>query len=67
MPATIEAVEAAIARDESRRPTDRCAADAREPWNDGDAVSLRQRAWPLLEMIKRAAAAAAGEAIVWGV
>jgi hypothetical protein len=65
MPAAIKAVEAAIARDESRRPTDRSAADAREPGNDGDAVSLRQRAWPLLEMIKRAHAA--GEAIVWGV
>lgn len=64
-PAAIKAVEAAIARDESRRPAERSAADAQEPGNDGHEVSLRQRAWPLLEMIKRAHAA--GEAIVWGV
>lgn len=64
-PAAIKAAEDAIARDESRRPTDRSAADARDPGNDADAVSLRQRAWPPLGVIKRTHAS--GEAIVWGV
>lgn len=59
MPAALRAVEAAVALDESRQTG---AADAEE---DGDAVSLRQRAWPLLEMMRRAQAA--GEPIVWGV
>ena len=31
----------------------------------GDAVALRQRVWPLIEMMKRSHAA--GEDIVWGV
>ena len=65
MPAAISAVEAAIAREESLRPADRTAADAQAPQADSEAVSLRQRAWPLVEMMRRAHAA--GEAIVWGV
>jgi len=66
MPAAIEAVEAAIARDESTRGETQVAAPgAGESAADDDGVSLRQRAWPLVEMMKRAQAE--GEAIVWGV
>jgi hypothetical protein len=60
MAAAIAALEQAIA-DEAK------AGDEEE----GDkpegprAVSLRQRAWPLIEMLKRAQAA--NEAVVWGV
>ncbi len=65
MPAAISAAEAAVARDESLRTAGRpAAADAEDPGDDG-AVSLRQRAWPLVEMMRRALAA--GEPIVWGV
>lgn len=64
MPAAIRAVEAAIARDESLRPADHAAAE-RPTEPDAEAVSLRQRAWPLVEMMRRAHAA--GAAIVWGV
>lgn len=39
-------------------------AGADAPVN-GEAVSLRQRLWPMVEMMKRAAQA--DEAIVWGV
>ena len=43
------------------------ARDAGEPEDERqrEAVSLRQRVWPMMQMIERAAAAR--EAIVWGV
>lgn len=49
---------------------DAAAAQAKASASDDDerqreAVSLRQRVWPMVQMIERAAAA--GEAIVWGV
>jgi len=61
MAAVIAALEQAIADE---------AAPAGEEPDDGKpdgprAVSLRQRAWPLVEMLKRAQAA--NEAVVWGV
>ena len=46
----------------------RAAADAAERGEDepaAAAVGLRQRLWPMLQMLERAQAA--GEAIVWGV
>jgi hypothetical protein len=66
MPAAIKAIEAAVAREEAclaqtegaEAQTDRTAAE------DG-GVTLRQRAWPFLEMLKSAHAAA--KEIVWGV
>ena len=66
MPAAMQAIETAIAADEAAR--ERAEQEARGsgqtlPARDG--VSLRQRAWPLVEMMKRAHAA--GEPIVWGV
>lgn len=61
MPAALRAVEAAVARDEAA-PASTVVQDGDE---DGAAVSLRQRAWPLVEMMKRAHAE--NEPIVWGV
>jgi Domain of unknown function (DUF1840) len=63
MPSAIGALEAAIVAAEH------AAADPADPGvaqaTPADRVSLRQRAWPLIEMMKRAHAA--GEPIVWGV
>jgi hypothetical protein len=54
MPAAIRALQEAAAQAQS--PTD----------SDGErAVGLKQRVWPMVEMMKRAHAA--GEPIVWGV
>ncbi|MGM9488247.1 DUF1840 domain-containing protein [Ideonella sp. YS5] len=66
MPAAIRALEEAVVQDEASR----AQAVAPTPDEDGsatggDAVTLRQRAWPLLEMLKGAHAAA--REIVWGV
>jgi len=66
MPALIAALEAAVVADDARReqrgaeagPGD--AADA----GKGDGIALRQRAWPLVEMLRRCLAAR--EVITWG-
>lgn len=63
MPAAMKALEAAIADDEAARKDAAEAEDGKAP--KGDGISLRQRAWPLVEMMKRALAA--NENIVWGV
>ena len=66
MPAAIAALEQAVAADEAAR-----AQAEKDAQADGrhlgprEGVSLRQRAWPLVEMMKRAAAG--GADIVWGV
>jgi hypothetical protein len=66
MPAAMQAIERAVAADEAAR-----AQAEREAEADGrtlpphEGVALRQRAWPLVEMMKRAHAA--DEEIVWGV
>ena len=70
MPAAIAALESAIAaEDAARKATGEPAADGAEPADEGTsksgALSLRQRAWPLLEMLRRAQAD--GEPVVWGV
>ena len=66
MPAAIAALENAIAQEgPSRNPageTDKSAGNA--PQNS-DAVSLRQRAVPFIDMLKRCQKA--GQEIVWGV
>lgn len=66
MPAAIQALADAVAADDAARaatgddkPDDAAAAGSR------DAISLRQRAWPLVEMMKRALAA--DEPVTWGV
>lgn len=64
MPAAIQALADAVAADDAARAAgkeqaDDAAAAAR------DAISLRQRAWPLVELLKRAHAA--DEPVTWGV
>lgn len=56
LPAAILALERAVAAEE--------AANARKPPEE-DNVSLRQRAWPLVDMLRRAQQA--DVAVVWGV
>ena len=62
MPAAMAAIEQAVAADDAARKgaTEPARADA-----PPDRISLRQRAWPLVEMMKRAHAA--NQEIVWGV
>lgn len=57
MPAAINALEAAVATEELPRDDD----DADGP----RSVGLRQRVWPMVEMLKRALAE--DQPIVWGV
>jgi hypothetical protein len=66
MPAAMQAIEQAIVADAAARAEaeKEAAAEGRKlPPHEG--VSLRQRAWPLVEMMKRAHAA--DHEIVWGV
>ena len=58
MPAATAALLAAISQDETPRQAD--DDDAAQP-----AVGLRQRLWPMIEMLRRAQAGNA--AVVWGV
>ena len=58
LPAAMSALEAAVAA-ESPKPAD---GDEQSP--RGDRVSLRQRVWPMVEMMKRAAAEK--QPITWG-
>jgi hypothetical protein len=67
MPEAIAALERAVADDEAAFEQAREEAKARgepAPQREG-GVSLRQRAWPLVEMMRRAQGA--GHEIVWGV
>ncbi|MDH4059363.1 MAG: DUF1840 domain-containing protein [Aquincola sp.] len=61
MPGIIATLEQAVTADEAARkpPADDDAAPGK-----GDGVSLRQRVWPLVEMIRRCHAAR--EVITWG-
>lgn len=66
LPGLARALEAAVVDDEVRRQ--QLADEAKAQGGSGakpDNVSLKQRAWPLLEMMKRAADA--HQDIVWGV
>jgi hypothetical protein len=66
MAAAMSAIEQAVVADEAAREAAKkeAAAEGRH-LPPGDGVTLRQRAWPLLEMMKRSQAA--GQPIVWGV
>jgi len=66
MTGTIAALELAVAADEAARAQaeKEAAADGRT-LGPREGVSLRQRAWPLVEMMKRSKAE--GADIVWGV
>lgn len=66
MPAALAALESAIAREESEQQAaiEEAKSKGEAPPRFGD-VSLRQRAVPFIDMLKRASAA--GKEIVWGV
>ncbi len=62
MPALLAALEAAVAQAEAGE----AEAPTRETGDDGPrAVGLRQRLWPMIELLHRSHAA--GEPVVWGV
>ena len=66
MPAALSALEAAVAAERPQPAADDYDGDA--PAKNGfgpDHVSLRQRVWPMVEMIKQALAEK--QPIVWGV
>lgn len=66
MPAAIAAIEHAVAADEAARAQQEAEAQAEgKTLEPREGVTLRQRAWPLIEMMRRAQPA--GHDIVWGV
>ena len=66
MPAAMAALEQAIqADDDARRQAEADAEAEGRTLPPREAVTLRQRAWPLVEMMKRSMAE--GADIVWGV
>ena len=66
IPAAVSALEAAVGREhEQRHNGDQFAADKHEEPAEREHVALHQRAAPLIDMLKRAAAE--GKDVVWGV
>jgi hypothetical protein len=66
MAGAIAALEAAVARDEAERQAAADEAKAQgEAAPQGEGISLRQRALPFIEMLRRAQKA--DESVVWGV
>lgn len=66
MPGAIAALEAAIAKEEAEQATALAAARVRnEAPPHTEAISLRQRALPFIEMLRRCEKA--GTEVVWGV
>ncbi len=66
MAAAMAAIEQAVLADEAARAeAEREAAARGEKLAPREAVALRQRLWPMLDMLKRSAAA--NEPVVWGV
>jgi hypothetical protein len=63
MPQLISALERAVDADDAARKADDTAEEP-QGTAKGDGVSLRQRAWPLVEMLRRCHAA--GAVITWG-
>lgn len=59
MPAAIVTLQTAAAAEENQGSTDDAEAPVRP------AVSLRQRLWPMIDMLRRSLAA--NEPVVWGV
>lgn len=66
MPGVIATLQAAVAADEAARQGDPADPESAEApvAGRGDGVSLRQRVWPLVEMLRRCHAAR--QVIVWG-
>ena len=66
MPGAIAAIEQAVqAADAARADAEREAAARGETLPPAEGPGLRQRVWPMVEMLRRAAAAE--EPVVWGV
>ena len=67
MAAAIAAIEQAVAADEAARAdaAGNTASATNAPPTSADGVALRQRLWPMVDLLKRAAAAV--EPVVWGV
>lgn len=67
MPAAIAALQAAVEADDAARrgAAEPAADDGTEDTAVPGGLPLRQRLWPMVEMLKRAHAA--GEPVVWGV
>lgn len=65
IPAAIAALEAAVAAEEAVPADDAAAADETTQSERADTVRLRQRVTPLIDMLKRSAAADVD--LVWGV
>ncbi len=63
MPDALQRIDAALQADAATR--DEGSPEGDEPAAAADPVSLRQRLWPMVEMIREAQAA--GQPIVWGV
>jgi hypothetical protein len=65
MPQVAAALVAAVVADEAERQGSAAAETIETPGESRrDGVALRQRVWPLVEMLRRCHAA--GEVIVWG-
>ena len=66
MPAAIAAIEHAVAADEAARAQAAAEAEAEgRPAPHAEGVSLKQRTWPLLDLMRRAQRLS--HDIVWGV
>lgn len=66
MPGAVAALEQAVhAAEAARAEAEREAGARGESLPADEAVGLRQRVWPMVEMLRRAAAA--DEPVVWGV
>lgn len=66
MPAAVQALTAAIAQEEAEQQAALAAAKAQgHPAPTFEAVSLRKRAWPMVEMLQRCAKENAP--VSWGV
>jgi hypothetical protein len=66
MPAALQALERAVAEDDAARAAAEKEAQAKgEKLPPAEGVSLRQRVWPIVDMMKRSQAN--GHDIVWGV
>jgi len=67
MPAALAALEAAMAEEEAaqHQRAEAALAQGEDPPHDDNAVSLRQRALPFMDMLRRCHQA--GKEIVWGV
>ena len=66
MPMAIAALEAAVAAEDAARKTAKAdAAESGDNLPHGEAITLRQRALPFIDMLRRCEKA--GKEIVWGV